>query len=143
MAEAALTAYLSRRYRFAASHRLYADELSEDENQRIFGKCANANGHGHNYQVYVTVKGQIDPDTGMCCDLVALDELVNDRVVRRYDHRHLNLDVEDYVDHIPTGENIVRHVWDLLDGRIPSASLYKVRLVETRDNAFEYAGEDR
>ena len=143
MAEAGRAVYLSRRYRFAASHRLYADQLSEDENRRIFGKCANANGHGHNYRVYVTVKGEIDPETGMCCDLTALDALVHDRVVGRYDHRHLNLDVEDYVDRIPTGENIVRQVWELLEGRIPGASLHKVRLVETRDNAFEYGGEDR
>ena len=77
----------------------------------------------------------------MCCDLAALDRLVHDRVVSRYDHRHLNLDVEDYVDLVPTGENIVRQVWRLLVDEIPGARLHKIRLVETRDNSFEYAGE--
>ena len=133
--------YLSRRYRFAASHRLYAPELSEDENQRIFGKCANPYGHGHNYQVVVTVAGEVDAETGMCCDLRALDDVVARHVVNRYDHRYLNLDVEDYVDLVPTGENIARCIWGLLDGRVPGVRLSRVKLVETRDNSFEYAGE--
>ncbi len=132
--------YLSRRYRFAATHRLYADELSELKNQEIFGKCANPNGHGHNYQVYVTVAGQIDPVTGMSVDLGKLDAVVQRKVISIYDHRHLNLDVEDYLDEVPTAENIVRRIWERLDGKIPGAKLHKVRLVETRDNAFEYTG---
>ncbi len=140
MGERQGTVYLSRRYRFAASHKLYAPELSEEENRRIFGKCANPNGHGHNYQVIVTVAGAIEPKTGMCCDLVALDGLVRDRVLRRYDHRYLNLDGEDFLELVPTGENIVKRVWDLLDGRVPGARLHRVRLVETRDNSFEYSG---
>ena len=78
----------------------------------------------------------------MACDIQALDRLVHDRVVGRYDHRHLNLDVEDFVEHIPTGENIVRRIWELLDGSVPKGRLNKVRLVETRDNAFEYVGEE-
>lgn len=109
--------YLSRRYRFVATHRLYADALSEAQNQEIFGKCANPNGHGHNYQVYVTIAGQIDPVTGMSVDLGKLDALVHKKVVARYDHRHLNLDVEDYVDQVPTAENIVRQIWSFLMAR--------------------------
>jgi 6-pyruvoyltetrahydropterin/6-carboxytetrahydropterin synthase len=141
MASNSSTVYLSRRYRFAASHKLYAPELSEAENVRIFGKCANPNGHGHNYQVVVTVAGPVDSATGMVCDLTSLDELVRRRVLSRYDHRYLNVDVEDYVDLVPTGENIVRKVWDLLEGQVPGgARLHHVRLVETRDNSFEYAG---
>ena len=134
--------YVSRRYRFSATHRLYAPELSDAENRKIFGKCGNDNGHGHNYQVFVTVAGPVDAETGMACDIQALDRLVHDRVVGRYDHRHLNLDVEDFVEHIPTGENIVRRIWELLDGSVPKGRLNKVRLVETRDNAFEYVGEE-
>ncbi|MBI3743285.1 MAG: 6-carboxytetrahydropterin synthase [Chloroflexi bacterium] len=133
--------HFSRRYWFAASHKLYAEEMTLEENRRVFGKCANTHGHGHNYQVWVTVVGPIDRETGMCVDMVALDGLVFDRVVSRYDHRYLNLDVEDYVDLVPTGENIARRVWEALEGRIPSgATLERVRVIETRDNAFEYVG---
>ena len=144
------TAYLTRRYRFSATHRLYSDALSDATNREIYGKCANDNGHGHNYQVFITMAGPIDPVSGMCCDLDALDALVRERVIDRYDHRHLNLDVEDYVDLVPTGENIVRRIWGLLadagartavgGGQAAEPRLHKVRLVETRDNAFEFTG---
>ena len=133
--------YLSRRYRFAASHRLYSPELSPEENERVFGKCANPNGHGHNYQLIVTVGGEVEQATGMCFDLVTLDQIVQERVVDRYDHRHLNRDVEDYLDQVPTGENIVRHVWGLLAEAVPGRKLRRLKLIETRDNSFEYAGE--
>ena len=134
-------AHLSRRYRFAASHKLYTPELTLEENRRVFGKCANVNGHGHNYQVWVTVAGPVDHETGMCVDMVALDGLVFDRVLSRYDHRYLNLDVEDYVDLVPTGENIARRIWETLDGRIPGgAALKRIRVIETRDNTFDYVG---
>jgi len=132
--------YLSRRYRFAASHRLYAPQLSNAENRAVYGKCANDNGHGHNYALIVTVGGEIDPETGMCFDLGALDRIVGERVTSRYDHKHLNLDVEDYVDLVPTGENIVRRAWELLADAIPGGKLKRLRLIETRDNTFEYAG---
>lgn len=130
--------YLTRRYRFAATHRLYTESLSDEMNREIYGKCANDNGHGHNYQVFVTVKGPVDRITGMCCDLKDLDAVVRERVIDRYDHRHLNLDVEDYVDLVPTGENIVSQIWDLLEDAVPAGRLHKIRLVETRDNAFEF-----
>ena len=148
--EGAGSVYLTRRYRFSATHRLYSEALSDAANREIYGKCANDNGHGHNYQVFITMKGPIDPVTGMCCDLDALDALVGERVIDRYDHRHLNLDVEDYVDLVPTGENIVRRIWDLLAEAASGSGvrgdqtagpwLHKVRLVETRDNAFEFTG---
>ena len=131
---------MSRRYRFAASHRLYASELSEAENDAVFGKCANPNGHGHNYQLVVTVGGEVDRKTGMCFDLGVLDNIVREKVVERYDHKHLNLDVEDYLDQVPTGENIVRQVWALLAAAIPDGKLKSLKLIETRDNTFEYAG---
>ncbi len=133
--------YLSRRYRFSASHRLYAQGLSDAENRRVFGKCANDNGHGHNYKLIVTVGGEMDPETGMCFDLGLLDSIVDEQLVKRYDHKHLNLDVEDYVDRVPTGENIVRRSWEILSDAIPGGKLRRLRLIETRDNAFEYCGE--
>ena len=140
MASSSGRVYLSRRYRFAASHRLYAPELSDEENLAVFGKCANPNGHGHNYQLIVTVAGEVEPTTGMCFDLSVLDQIVHQRVVDRYDHKHLNMDVEDYLEQVPTGENIVRQVWDLLYEAIPDGKLHRLKLVETRDNSFEYAG---
>jgi len=133
--------YVSRRYRFSASHRLYAPQLSDSENRVIYGKCANDHGHGHNYGLVVTVGGEIDADTGMCFDLGVLDAIVREQVLERYDHKHLNLDVEDYFNRVPTGENIVRQLWELLEPKIGGGKLKRLRLVETRDNAFEYARE--
>lgn len=133
--------YLSRRYRFAASHRLYTQRLSDMENRVLFGKCANPNGHGHNYQLVVTVGGEIDPLTGMVFDLGVLDELVGRRIVERYDHKYLNLDVEDYMNLVPTGENIVRRIWQDLAPALPHGKLKKLLLVETRDNYFECSAE--
>ena len=114
MGEGAGSVYLTRRYRFSATHRLYSEALSDAANREIYGKCANDNGHGHNYQVFITMKGTIDPVTGMCCDLDALGCAGGGAGDRPLRHRHLNLDVEDYVDLVPTGENIVRRIWDLL-----------------------------
>ena len=133
------TAGVTRRYRFAAAHRLHSDALSEEDNRRVFGKCNYPNGHGHNYVVFVTVSGPIDPTTGMVVDIVALDRLVGERVVRRFDHQDLNQDPE-FASRTTTGENLVMLIWDLLVKEIPSGRLERIGLVETRDNYFEYAG---
>ncbi len=132
-------ASVTRRYRFAAAHRLHSDRLSDEDNRRIFAACNNPNGHGHNYALFVTVSGEIDPDTGMVVDLDALDRLVTETVVERFDHRDLNLDPE-FSERTTTGENVVLLIWDLLVKRIPTGRLLKVGLIETRDNYFEYAG---
>lgn len=132
------TATLIRRYKFAASHRLHAGCLSAEENVKIFGKCNNANGHGHNYQVYVSVRGSIEPTAGRVTDVAALDRIVTDTIVNRFDHRDLNLDPA-FSDRTTTGENVVRLIWDLLAAKIPGGELDKVGLVETRDNYFEYS----
>lgn len=132
------TASLTRRYRFAAAHRLHSDKLSEEENRALFGPCNNPNGHGHNYVLLVTVSGAIDPATGRAVDVEALDCLVNESVVARFDHRDLNRDQE-LAQRPTTGENLVRFIWNLLATRIPSGRLEKVGLIETRDNYFEYA----
>ncbi len=129
--------HLSRRYTFAASHRLYADALSPEQNEAIFGKCANPNGHGHNYGLTVTVTGPVDPDTGFVMPLTELDDAVRRNVLDLYDHRYLNLDVEDYFRLVPTGENIARMVWERLSGPL-AGRLERVTLDETRNNRFEY-----
>ncbi len=136
---------LSRRYDFAASHRLYADALSPEENDAIFGKCANPNGHGHNYRLTVTVSGPVDPDTGFVMPLSELDEIVRRRVIEVYDHRSLNHDVEDYANRTPTGENIALMIWERLAEPL-GGKLTRVAVDETRNNRFEFpaaGGEGR
>ncbi len=142
MSSEAPKVHLSRRYRFAASHRLYSESFSDEKNFEVFGKCANPNGHGHNYELWVTVEGEVDPVTGMVTDLDGLDDVVRRHVLERYDHRHLNLDTEDFLQSPPTGENIVRRIWELLWGKIPGVKLQRLQLVETRDNHFEYYGDE-
>ena len=133
------TASVTRRYRFAAAHRLHSEQLSEAENWKVFGKCNNPNGHGHNYVLFVTVEGSVDPRTGIAVDVVGLDEVVTQKVVRRFDHQDLNLDSE-FSTKTTTGENLVMLIWDLLVKDVPGGRLKKIGLVETRDNYFEYAG---
>src|SRR3982751_4985029 len=112
----------TRRYKFAASHRLHADCLSAEANSKIFGKCNNPNGHGHNYQVDVTVRGPIDPQAGRVTDLNSLDRIVTETIIDRFDHRDLNLDPA-FSDRTTTGENVVRLIWDLLAAKIPGGEL--------------------
>ena len=128
---------LTRRYHFAASHRLHSAHLSAEQNRRVFGKCNNPNGHGHNYAVLVTVMGALDPESGRVTQLEALDHIVRETVVARFDHKDLNHDPA-FSDRVTTGENLVQFIWDLLVDRIPAGRLTKVGLVETRDNYFEY-----
>lgn len=132
------TASLTRRYRFAAAHRLHSDQLSAEENRALFGPCNNPNGHGHNYVLLVTVRGPIDPQTGRAVDVEVLDRLVHETIVARFDHQDLNQDKE-LGSRPTTGENLVRFFWHLLATRLPQGRLEKVGLVETRDNYFEYA----
>ena len=131
--------HITRRYKFAAMHRLHTDRLSEEENWKVFGKCNNPNGHGHNYVVLVTVAGAINEQTGLAADVDALDRIVQETVVSRFDHRDLNGDPA-FADKTTTGENLAILIWDLLVGRIPAGRLINVGVVETRDNYFEYAG---
>jgi 6-pyruvoyltetrahydropterin/6-carboxytetrahydropterin synthase len=132
-------ASVTRRYRFAAAHRLHSERLTAEQNQRLFGKCNNPNGHGHNYVLFVTVTGSIDPQSGRVTDVGALDRLVRETVVARFDHQDLNHDPA-FAARTTTGENLVRLIWELLAGRIPGGRLEKIGLIETRDNFFEYAG---
>ena len=132
-------ASVTRQYRFCAAHRLHTDELSDDVNRKIFGKCNNLNGHGHNYTVFVTVRGEINQQTGEVIDINFLDTLVNTKIVERFDHRHLNHDPA-FHNVVTTGENVAKFIWYELAGEIPLGRLEKVGLIETRDNYFEYYG---
>ena len=138
-----MEAFLTIRTHFAAAHRLAREELSQAENEAIYGKCARPHGHGHNYLLEVTVRGTIDARTGMVCDLAELQKLVADRVVEPFDHTFLNKDVAHFASCVPTAENIALHIADLLSAPIADlgARLHKVRLQESPNNAAEVFAE--
>lgn len=131
---------LGRRYRFAASHRLHSTQLSEEENCRIYGKCNNPYGHGHNYTVEVRFSGVIDPATGKIANLGDLDQFVNEKVIEPFDHRSLQDEVPAFRDTVPTTENLCIEIFQRLKS-FPIAKLEAVRVEETSNNSFEYAGE--
>lgn len=133
--------YLSRVYDFAASHRLHNDAFTDEENAAIFGKCNNPNGHGHNYTLEVTVKGMPDAETGMIIDLAAFDAVVLQKILNKVDHKNLNVDVDFMAGLIPTTEQVLQAFWEQLSDEIPQpASLYRIRLKESKNNAAEYYG---
>jgi 6-pyruvoyltetrahydropterin/6-carboxytetrahydropterin synthase len=131
---------LGRRYRFAASHRLHTEKLSEEENARMFGKCANPYGHGHNYMLEISVSGDVDSATGMIANLAELDSFVEREVLEVFDHHSLNEDVEAFRNVVPTTENLCIEIFQRLKG-FPKAKLERVRVQETTNNSFEYSGE--
>ena len=132
---------LTRKAEFSAAHYYWIPAWPEEENYRVFGKCANRNGHGHNYTLEVTVAGEIDPVTGFVVDLKDMKEILEREVVGVYDHRHLNLEIEDFRTAIPTTENIAVAVWRRLDGKIPHARLHRVRVYEMPDLFADFFGE--
>lgn len=127
---------LSRVYEFCAAHRLQVPGLTFEENWELFGKCTNEAGHGHNYELEVTVRGDPDPATGMFVDIQKLDELVQELVVERYDHKNLNVDIEEFAQTNPTSEMLATAIFYRLKGKLP-AELYRVRLRETPRSCFE------
>ncbi len=130
------TMTLTRIYEFAASHRLHVQQMTQAQNEELFGKCNNEAGHGHNYVLEVTMEGEPDERTGMMVDLESLDRAVEQLVVDRYDHKHLNVDVPEFQERTPTSEVIAQEIFNRLDGQLP-AKLHKVRLHETARNIFE------
>lgn len=132
---------LTRRAKFSAAHFYWNDNFSAEENARVFGKCANRNGHGHNYTLEVTVAGEIDPVTGFVVDLKLLKEILEHEVVGVFDHRHLNLEIPDFANVIPTTENIAIAIWRRLDGKIPNSRLHRVRVYEMADLFADFYGE--
>jgi 6-pyruvoyltetrahydropterin/6-carboxytetrahydropterin synthase len=132
---------LGRRYCFSASHRLHSAHLTEEENCRVFGKCNNPYGHGHNYVVEVSVSGKVDRVTGMIANLADLDAFVQQQVLEDFDHKSLNEDVPAFRDKVPTTENVCIEIFQRLK-KFPLANLERVRVEETGKNSFEYAGEN-
>jgi 6-pyruvoyltetrahydropterin/6-carboxytetrahydropterin synthase len=122
---------VTRKVEFCAAHYYWNAAWNEEENRRVFGKCANRHGHGHNYTLEVTVEGEPDPQTGMVLDLKQLKDLLQSEVLDRMDHRHLNHEVPELAGMIPTTENIASVIWDLLAPKIRSGRLERVRLYET------------
>jgi 6-pyruvoyltetrahydropterin/6-carboxytetrahydropterin synthase len=131
--------HLTRRYLFSASHRLHNAEMSAAENQITYGKCNNPHGHGHNYMLEVTVSGPVDHSTGMICNLVDLDQVVEREVLFRYNLENLNT-LQEFAVTVPTTENLCIQIFEILQRGFPHAHLDKVRLEETMMNSFEYAG---
>jgi 6-pyruvoyltetrahydropterin/6-carboxytetrahydropterin synthase len=132
--------HLTRRYRFAASHRLHSAQLGEEVNKRVYGKCNNPYGHGHNYVVEVAVSGAVNPATGMIANLADLDAFVEREVIQPFDHTYLNEEIPEFREHVPTTENICIEIFNRLR-EFPRAKLERVRVEETSLNSFEYTGE--
>lgn len=134
---------ITRKFHFSASHRLYDPALRDEENERIYGKCSNPNGHGHNYILEITVTGEIIPEIGYVMDLKKLRNIVNEVVIEKIDHKNLNLDVDFMKGIIPTAENIAVCIWNELEFKITdfNRKLYSVKLSETDNNIVEYKGD--
>jgi 6-pyruvoyltetrahydropterin/6-carboxytetrahydropterin synthase len=134
-------AYLTRRAVFSASHRLHSAQFTDAENEAMFGKCNSVNGHGHNYTIEVTVRGQIDPGTGLIINLTDLKEIIESEIMVHVDHKHLNHDVPFLEGVNPTAENLVVAFWKRLERRLPQGLLHEVRILETENNFAVYRGE--
>jgi 6-pyruvoyltetrahydropterin/6-carboxytetrahydropterin synthase len=133
---------LTRKAEFSAAHFYFNPAWSEEENERVFGRCANRQGHGHNYTLEVTVAGEPDPVSGFVVDLKALKDIIEREVLSVYDHRHLNYEVPEFASTVPTTENIAVAIWRRLDGKIPNAKLHRVRVYEMSDLFADFYGED-
>ena len=133
---------ITARLTFSAAHRLNNPKYDAEWNRRVYGKCDNPRGHGHNYVVHVSVKGKIDPETGMVIDLKLLKDVVRRRIVDRVDHTNLNEDVDFLQGVIPTAENLARSFWQQLAPAMTEATLHEILLQETEKNSVVYRGED-
>ena len=133
-------AYLSRRYRLSASHRLHTAAFSDEQNRAAYGKCNNPHGHGHNYIIEITFGGPVDPLSGMVCDLGALDTFAREHLLSRFDHQNLNT-LAEFQSSVSTTENFTREVHRIFSA-FPHAQLTRVRIEETSNNSFEYTGPD-
>ena len=137
----AKTVYITRRETFAAAHRLFLPELSDEENYKLFGKCSNPNWHGHNYTLEVVVAGVADPKTGFVLDIKKLKEIIKINILEKVDHKNLNTETDFMKGNNPTSENLVLAIWEQLKDKILGGKLNSVKLFETENNYFEYRGE--
>ncbi len=136
--------YVTRREHFNAAHKLYNPNWSKEKNDEVFGPCANENWHGHNFELFVTVKGTPDPDTGFVVDLKKLGKLIREEISDKVDHKNLNIDVDFMVGKLPSCENLVYEFWKILEAKLPSitsSKLHSIKLYETKNNFVEYFGE--
>jgi 6-pyruvoyltetrahydropterin/6-carboxytetrahydropterin synthase len=133
--------YITKTMKFSASHRLYNPGFSDEENEKVFDKCNNFHGHGHNYTLEVTVEGNPNPETGYIIDLKLLKNIIHDEIVSKVDHKHLNFDVDFLKGIIPTVENLAVIFWKILENKLPAGKLYKIKLFETESSFVEYFGE--
>ena len=133
--------YVTRRETFCAAHRLFNPNFSDEQNEKIFGKCSNPNWHGHNYVLEVTVAGVPNPNTGYVIDLKKLKKIINEEIFLKVDHKHLNFDVDFLSGIIPTVENLAVKFWQILAPKIVDGKLYKIKLCETPESFVEYFGE--
>lgn len=133
--------YLTRKEHFSASHRLYNPDWSDEKNLEVYGKCNNPNGHGHNYEIEVTVAGNPQRETGMVMDLKKLSAVINQCLIEKVDHKHMNFDVDFLRGIIPTAENMARVFWQILTNNIHDGRLYAIKLYESDNNFVEYRGE--
>ncbi len=136
------TVYITRRERFNAAHKLWREEWSDEKNEQVFGRCSNKNWHGHNFDLFVTVKGTPNEETGFVIDLKTLSELIKVEVIDHLDHRNLNLDVDFLKGLMASTENVIIKIWERLDLKIKElgGELAKIKLVETENNFVEYYG---
>lgn len=136
-------AYLTRRERFSAAHRLFRTDLSDEDNLKLYGECSHPNWHGHNYELFVTIKGEVNPETGYVLNLKGLGNLIKETVISKIDHRNLNLDVNFMQGIVTSTENLSIAIWKVLDEPIRSlgARLHQIRIQETENNFVDYYGE--
>jgi 6-pyruvoyltetrahydropterin/6-carboxytetrahydropterin synthase len=133
---------VTKKLEFSAAHRAWRDDLSAEENRRLFGRCGGPHGDGHNFLLEVTVAGAVDGETGMVLDVAELKRIVVAEVIDRFDHKHLNLDTEEFRERVPTPENLAVVIWDRLAPRLPAGCrLARVRLSPDASTVVEYEGE--
>ena len=134
--------YITRRERFSAAHRLYKEEWSDEKNLEVFGQCSNPNWHGHNYTLFVTVKGQVQPELGYVVDLKTLSKIILEHIIKKIDHKNINLEVDFMKDRMASTENIAIGIWEELDPHVRQlgVELHCVRIEETENNYVEYFG---
>lgn len=135
--------YITRKFSFSAAHRVYNPALSDEENAKIYGKCSNPNGHGHNYVLKVTVAGEIDESIGYVMDLTELRRLVDEKIINKVDHKNINADVDFMQGVMPSTENLAVKFWREIEGNINNGKrkLFSIMLQETDNNSVEYRGE--
>ena len=134
--------HITRRERFNAAHRLFRADFSDEKNMEIFGKCSNPNWHGHNYELFVCVKGDINPETGFLINLKELSKIVNEQIINKIDHKNINLEVDFMQGKLASTENLTKAIWDEIAAPVKKlgAELHSIKLYETENNFVEYFG---